>query len=106
MKKVKKVIGRKYWLQGIEKVRPIRKHKKISNRALSKEDLASQIENLVYSITKLRVKVPKFPTGKKMVEKRKYSFRIQNLHNIPRKYLTGIHGRLVVIARKEGLLAN
>ena len=100
MKKKKQFIGHKWW----KVVKPKRKHRKISNRALSKEDLVIQIENLVYSITKLKVKVPKFLTGKKMVEVRKYSFRIHNLHNTPRKYLTGIHGELVFLARKEGLL--
>lgn len=98
--KKKQFVGHKWW----KVVRPKKKHEKISNRPLSKEDLVSQIENLVFSITKLRVKVPKFSGSKKMKEVRKYSFRIANLRNIPRKFLTGIHGQLVQIAREEKLI--
>ncbi len=103
MKKQKQFVGHKWW----KVVKPKKKHRKISNHALSSKDLIMQIENLVYSITKLKIKVPKYPdspTSKKTVMKRKYSFRIFRLHYIPRKYLTGIHGRLVSCARKEGLL--
>ncbi len=93
----------------------IRKHKKLINGRMTKEDLVDLLAALWKNFEKITVKVPKLNGSGYYVldrkhevvyeDKRKYRNipAYNSLNGLSRKILVGIYGSTLQIARKEGL---
>ena len=93
----------------------IRKHKKLINGRMTKEDLVELLAALWKNFEKITVKVPKLDEFGYYVlnrknevvyrDKRRYSKipAYNSLNKVSRKILVGIYGNTLQLARKEGL---
>ena len=93
----------------------LRKHKKLINGRMTKEDLVMLLASLFSNISKLTVKVPKlnrfgyyeFDKNDEIIyeEKRKYINvpSYGSFNKLTRKILVGMYGSTLQIAREEGL---
>ena len=80
----------------------IRKHKKLINGRMAKEDLVNLIAALWKNLEK--VTVPQsLLHNKKQVRKYKNIPAFNHFNKYPRKILVGMYGSTLQIARKEGL---
>lgn len=95
----------------------LRKHKKLINGRVTKEDLILLISSLWKGFSKIKVKVPRLDNqgyyrmdGNNEVMYKKVTRRYKNipafgtLHKLSRKVLTGMYGSHLDLARKEGLV--
>ena len=100
---------RKIDLRFIRKGTPkLRKHKKLINGKVTKEDLINLIAALWKNLEKVTIKVNRWDkkrNGYVKREIRKFTNipAFNHFNKYPRKILVGIYGSTLQIARKEGL---